>query len=177
MAYARERGAGPIIAIDGQKPRLDLALQCGADYVIDINEMPDPQDRIARVKELVGGGRSGADTVVEVVGFPSVVPEGLEMLRPGGRYIEIGNISAKSMVEIDINRVLHGIQYIVPVSFYSPQLLPAALDMLERTKDRYPLVDLMSHTFSLEDINKAFEASEWFGKDRKTTVTRAVVVP
>ena len=54
------------------------------------------------------------------------------MLRPGGRYIEIGNISAKSMVEIDMNRVLHGIQYIVPVSFYSPQLLPAALEMLDR---------------------------------------------
>jgi len=81
------------------------------------------------------------------------------------------------MVEIDMNRVLHGIQYIVPVSFYSPQLLPAALEMLERTKDRYPLVNLMSHTFSLEDINKAFETSEWFGKDRETAVTRAVVVP
>ncbi|MDD9995774.1 MAG: zinc-binding alcohol dehydrogenase, partial [Dehalococcoidia bacterium] len=102
---------------------------------------------------------------------------GLEMLRPGGRYIEIGNISAKSMVEIDINRVLHGIKYIIPVSFYSPRLLPAALEMLERTKDRYPLVDLMSHSFDLEDINKAFETSEWFGKDRKTPVTRAVVKP
>lgn len=177
IAYARERGAGPIIAIDGQQPRLELAKQCGADYTININEITDPGDRIERVKELVGGGRSGADTVVEVVGFPGVVPEGLEMLRPGGRYIEIGNISAKSMVEIDINRVLHGIKYIIPVSFYSPRLLPAALEMLERTRDRYPLVDLMSHSFDLEDINKAFETSEWFGKDRKTPVTRAVVKP
>ena len=177
IAYARERGAGPIIAIDGQQPRLELARQCGADYTIDINEITDPQDRIERVKELVGGGRAGADTVVEVVGFPGVVPEGLEMLRPGGRYIEIGNISAKSMVEIDINRVLHGIKYIVPVSFYSPRLLPAALEMLERTKDRYPLVNLMSHSFGLEDINEAFETAEWFGKDRKTPVTRAVVKP
>ena len=49
--------------------------------------------------------------------------------------------------------------------------------MLERTKDRYPLVNLMSHSFELEDINKAFETAEWFGKDRKTPVTRAVVKP
>ena len=63
------------------------------------------------------------------------------------------------------------------MSFYSPWLLPVALDMLERTKDRYPLTKLMSHTFSLEDINEAFETSEWFGKDRKTAVTRAVVKP
>jgi len=68
MTYARERGAGVIIAIDGQQPRLDLALQCGADYTININEIPNPEDRVAKVKELVGGGRSGADTVVEVVG-------------------------------------------------------------------------------------------------------------
>ncbi len=177
IAYARERGAGPIIAIDGQPPRLELARRCGADHTIDINEITDPRDRIAQVKEWVGGGRSGADTVVEVVGFPGVVPEGLEMLRPGGRYIEIGNISRNSMVEIDINRVLHGIKYIVPVSFYSPRLLPAALELMERTRDRYPLADLMSHSFGLEEINAAFERAEWFGRDRATAVTRAVVKP
>ena len=67
--------------------------------------------------------------------------------------------------------------YIVPVSFYSPRLLPAALEMLERTRDRHPLADLMSHSFGLEEINAAFETAEWFGKDRETAVTRAVVKP
>ena len=43
--------------------------------------------------------------------------------------------------------------------------------------DKYPLTKLMSHTFSLEDINKAFEASEWSGQDRKTAVIRAVIKP
>jgi D-arabinose 1-dehydrogenase-like Zn-dependent alcohol dehydrogenase len=177
ITYARERGAGVIIAIDGQQPRLDLALQCGADYTININEIPDPEDRVAKVKELVGGGRSGADTVVEVVGYPGVVPEGLEMLRPGGKYVEIGCIWPNAMATIDMEKVLHGIRHIVPVSFYRPQLIPAAIEMLERTKDKYPLTNLMSHTFSLEDINKAFELSEWSGTDRKTAVTRAIIKP
>ena len=172
-AYAREKGAGLIIAIDGQQPRLDLAKRCGADHTININEIKDAGDRVARVKELTDY-RRGADVVVEVAGFPQVVPEGLEMVRPGGTYVEVGNISAKSMVEVDFNRILHGIRYIVPTSFYEPWLLPVAIDMLERTKDRYPLTTLVSHSFNLDDIENAYKQSEWL-RDEGTPVIRSVV--
>ena len=37
-AVAAELGANKVIVIDGQKPRLDLALQCGATDTIDMNE-------------------------------------------------------------------------------------------------------------------------------------------
>jgi D-arabinose 1-dehydrogenase-like Zn-dependent alcohol dehydrogenase len=171
VAAAKARGAGVIISIDGQAPRLELAKQCGATHTIDITEIKDPAARVARVKEIVGY-RTGADAVVEVVGYPAVVPEGLEMLRPGGKYIEIGCIFKNSMVNVDFNRILHGIKYIVPVSYYSPWLLPSAVDMLERGS---PLTKLMSHTFSLDKINDAFQASEW--KDRKTQVIRSIVKP
>ena len=112
--------------------------------------------------------------VVEVAGFPQVVPEGLEMVRPGGTYVEVGNISARSMVEVDFNRILHGIRYIVPTSFYEPWLLPVAIDMLERTKDRYPLTTLVSHSFNLDDIENAYKQSEWL-KAEGTPVIRSVV--
>ena len=177
ITYARERGAGTIIAIDGQQARLDLAIECGADYIININEISTAEDRIARVKELLGNGRSGADTVIEVVGYPEVVPEGIEMLMSGGKYMEVGCILPKSMVNIDMNKVLHGSKHIIPVAFYRPQLLPVAIEMLERTKNTYSLTKLMSHSFSLEDINKAFEVSEWSGENRITTVTRTVIKP
>lgn len=171
VAAARERGAGLIISIDGQAPRLELAKKVGADHTININDLPNAEDRIARVKELVGF-RTGADAVVEVVGYPAVVPEGLEMLRLGGKYIEVGCIFQGSFVNVDFNRILHGIKYIVPVSFYSPWLLPAAVRMLERGS---PLADLGSHSFSLDNINEAFQQSEW--KDTKTEVIRSIVKP
>jgi threonine dehydrogenase-like Zn-dependent dehydrogenase len=137
--------------------------------------MKESEERIERVKELCGP-RNGADVVIEVAGFPQVVVEGLEMVRPGGTYVEVGNISKGSMVNLDFNRVLHGIKYIVPTSFYEPWLLPVGLEMLERTKDRYPMTKLVSHSFALEDINEAFERSEWL-REEGTPVIRSVVKP
>ena len=175
MLYAREKGAGLIIAIDGQAARLELAKECGADHTINVSEMKEAEERIEQVKELCGP-RNGADVVVEVAGFPQVVVEGLEMLRLGGTYVEVGNISKLSMVNVDFNRILHGIKYIVPTSFYEPWLLPVGLEMLERTKDRYPMTKLVSHSFALEDINEAFEKSEWL-REEGTPVIRSVVTP
>ena len=173
--YAREKGAGLIITIDGQEPRLELARQCGADHTINVNVTKDAQERVQQVKDLCGP-RGGADVVVEVAGFPQVVPEGLEMVRPGGTYVEVGNVIPGSNVEVDFNRILHGIKYVVPTSFYEPWLLPVAVDLLERTKDRYPLAGLVSHSFPLEDINEAFRQSEWL-REGGTPVVRSVLTP
>ena len=173
--YAREKGAGLVITIDAQGPRLELAKQCGADYTIDVSETQDSEDRIELVKNLCAP-RNGADVVVEVAGFPQVVVEGLEMVRPGGTYVEVGNIARGSMVEVDFNRILHGIKYIVPTSYYEPWLLPVAVELLERTAGRYPVTSLVSHTFDLSDINEAFGQSEWL-REGGTAVVRAVVKP
>ncbi|MFC2070806.1 alcohol dehydrogenase catalytic domain-containing protein, partial [Chloroflexota bacterium] len=75
---AKDMGAARVIVIDKNPERLKFVKSFGADYTIDANEYPAPQDRIERVKQLAGG--NGANVVVEVVGSaPEVVPEGLQM--------------------------------------------------------------------------------------------------
>jgi threonine dehydrogenase-like Zn-dependent dehydrogenase len=174
-AVAREMGAGLVIVIDGRSNRLALAKQCGADETININELTTPDDRVERVKELTEG--RGADVVVEVAGVPQVVPEGLQMLRKGGTFVEIGNIWPNSNVTLDMSKILWGITRIVPTAHYDPYILPVALDFLVRTRDRYPLTKLMSHSFPLERIEEAFRQAEWAGKSEETAVTRALLRP
>ncbi len=174
-AAARDMGAARVITIDGIAPRLDMARRCGADHVIDINEYATPEARIERVKELTGGW--GADVCLEVVGYPQVVAEGLQMLRPGGALVEIGNIWENSNVTLDLSKVIWGQTRIIPAAHYHPQALPAALDFLVRTRDRYPLTSVMSHSYPLERIGEAFEQSEWLGKSEDTAITRAFVAP
>ena len=174
-AAAREMGAGQVIVIDGQSSRLELANQCGADHAIDIKEYTTPESRVERVKQLTEG--RGADIVVEVVGYPQVVPEGLEMLRRGGTFVEIGNIWPNSTVSLDISKILWAVTRIVPTTHYDPYILPVALDFLVRTKDRYPLTKMMSHKFPLEEIGRAFEQAEWAGKEGETEITRALLTP
>ncbi len=174
-AAAKEMGAGVVIAIDGVKGRLELARQCGADYTIDINEYREPQERVQRVKELTEG--RGADVVLEVVGFPQVVAEGLDMVRRGGTYVEIGHIWPNSNVTLDMSRILWGGVTIVPTPHYDPWILPVALDFLVRTKDKYPLTKVMSHSFPLEQINQAFKEAEWMGRQKEAQISRALLTP
>jgi Zn-dependent alcohol dehydrogenase len=55
--------------------------------------------------------------------------------------------------------------------------MPAALDMLVRTKDKYPLSKIVSHSFPLAEVNKAFEMAEWVGKSGGTAATRVILKP
>ena len=174
-AAARDMGAARVITIDGLAPRLELARQCGADYTIDLNEYPTAEDRAERVKELTGGW--GADVCLELVGYPQVAAEGLQMLRRGGTLVEVGNIWENSNVTLDLSKLIWGQTRIVPAAHYNPQILPAALDFLVRTRDRYPLTSVMSHRYPLEQIGEAFEQSEWLGRSEGTSITRAFVAP
>ena len=58
-----------------------------------------------------------------------------------------------------------------------PWILPKCADFLERTKDQFPLTSLVSHRFKLEDINEAFEKSDWLGENADKTITRAMIEP
>ena len=174
-AVAAELGANKVIAIDSQKPRLDLALQCGATHTIDINQYPTAESRIARVMELTDG--IGADKVLEVVGFPAVVEEGVQMLRMRGTYLEVGHISPNSIAKLDVQKMVQNQIRFYGVQHYDPWIIPNAIDLLVRTANRYPLTNVISHEFPIEKIGDAFETAEWVGKNSGSVVTRAVVTP
>src|SRR5262249_42874185 len=99
VAVAKERGVMQVIVIDGIDSRLELATGFGADATVDLKEFKTPAARVARVRELTEG--EGADAVMEVVGSPAVVAEGIEMLCSGGVYLEIGNINQKLACEFN----------------------------------------------------------------------------
>ena len=82
---AREMGAARVIVIDGVDERLALAREFGADEVVDLRLCPTPAARIERVRALTDDW--GADVVMELVGNPGVVDEGLRMTAPEGTYL------------------------------------------------------------------------------------------
>ena len=176
IAVCRDLGAEQIIAIDGLPGRLELARQFGADQTIDLNEYPSPQARVARVRELTGG--RGADLVADLVGFPAVFAEAIEFARFGGRVVEVGNISLGNEVPIDPAKLVWGGKTVKGVSTYHPAVLPKALGFLQRNRERFPFDKIVSHHFPLDQINQAFEQSEWYGRSGDTTqITRAMITP
>jgi len=172
-AVAKDMGAR-VIAVDRIEPRLELAKAFGADHTISLRELPDRKERVRRVRELTGG--RGVDVACDFVGLPEVIPEGLDMLRFGGTYLEIGTISRGAKVELEPATLIWGSKTIVGVIMYDPWVIPRALDFLSRTRTRFPFDKLVSHRFPLDKIDEAFQASEWLNRD-STSITRAALTP
>lgn len=154
-AVAKAFGASTVIAIDGVAERLELARRFGADHTIDLNAVPDEKARAKQIRALTGG--RGADVVMELVGRPEAVPEGIKLMAMMGRYVIIGNINIGQTYEADPSRLVMSNKTLIGVSLYPPYVLGQALDFIRRTKDRLPWDALLSRKFTLENINEAFE--------------------
>ena len=169
IAMARERGAGRIIVVDGVRERLDVAAMFGADELVDLRDLPTPEQRVGRVRELTRGW--GADVVMEVGGFPRITEEGLQMVASGGRYVEIGNISPGLTYPADPSLWVTQNITIYGVNHYARRHLREALDVLQRTRGRYPYERIVSRKFPLSEVNEAFAQQD------KGTITRSSLVP
>lgn len=155
VAAARRMGAERIIAIDAVPERLQAARDLGATDVVDVSEITDPGERVARVKELTDGG---ADVVLEVAGVPGVVAEGLRMLQRGGRYLELGQIvRGGDRVEIPALALLTRNLSVMGIALYDPRMLPDVVAMLADLRGDPTLTRLTrGRAYPLEELDTAF---------------------
>ncbi|HEV8677090.1 MAG TPA: zinc-binding dehydrogenase, partial [Methylomirabilota bacterium] len=174
-AVAKDMGAQTVIAVDQIAGRLELARAFGADHTIDLKAVPDRKDRVSLVRQWTGG--AGADLACDFVGFPQVIPEGLQMLKSGGTYLEIGTISPPLTVELHPAQLVWGSKTIVGMIQYEPWAIQRALVFLEQNLKRYPFAEVISHVYPLERIGEAFRESEWLGRRDPHKISRAAIAP
>ncbi len=154
---ARMLGAGTIIAVDLSSFRLERARAVGADYVINAGETT-AADRLDVVRAHTRG--RGADVVVECAGVPQVLPEALEMLRPGGLLVEAGNFSDLGDVAINPHRHLCSKSVrVLGVGGEEKGSYGPGMRQMARYMRHYPVQSLISHRFPLRDAEAAMRAA------------------
>jgi D-arabinose 1-dehydrogenase-like Zn-dependent alcohol dehydrogenase len=173
-AMAKHMGADQVIVFDRLENRLELAREFGADVAINVDKHPMAQDRLELVRDLTHG--RGADIVLELVGIPELLPEGIAMLRNGGTFVEIGQFFSGQTVAFDPSMLVLSGKKIIGSLMYQPLILTRVLDFLARHAGQRPFEKLISHHFKLADINDAFAQSEW-QQAGDAPVVRAVIVP
>src|SRR5205814_10539518 len=137
VAAAQEMGAGRVICVGPpEMPRLKLARKFGAEATVDIEEVKTPEARIKKVRDIVGG--FGADLVMDCSGHPSAGPEGIEMLRDGGSYVEMGQFTDAGSIETSWHRICTKDLNVLGSWAFTANDLPLGVDMLYRARDRYP---------------------------------------
>lgn len=151
---AKMAGAGRIINVGGPtKTRMDMAKKFGADVCINITEVKDVKERLRLVKAETRLGL-GADVVVEATGFPPAVPEGLDMLRTSGTFIEVGHFTDVGPTTINpFYQLCNKNVNLQGVWGDDLEHFVRILPMIEQRA--FPYEDLITHTVGLNELNKA----------------------
>ena len=171
IVAAKEMGAGRVVVIGApEKPRLELCREFGVDATVSIDEFTTPESRVKAVREVVGG--FGADVVMDCTGHPSAGPEGMEMLRDGGTYVEMGQFTDAGSIETNWHRMCVKDINILGSWAFTGNDIPLGIGMLHRTRDRYPFDKLQTKfSFSKAGITEAIE------KAMNMRVVKATIVP
>ena len=168
VAIARARGARRVIGLDTVADRLAMAKRFGADAVFDVGAMD--ADALVRAVRAACPAQ-GADVVIEVCGVPSVIPQGLAMLRTGGRYVLAGVVNPDSLVTFDANLMVRKWITLRGIHNYHPRHLVQALDFAVANRRRFPFADIVDSRFALDDVDTAF------ARAAERAVLRAAIIP
>ena len=154
-AMAVRAGAHQIIVIGAPENRLEVARKWGVTQTINIDDVPDARERRQTVRRMTD--RRGADIVIEVSGGATAFPEGIDLVRRGGRYLVIGqvgnhtaNIAPRLIVEKQL--AVLGVMSGDTDHYYK------ALRFIEHNRDRFTFEDMLSNRYRLDQINEAMEA-------------------
>jgi L-iditol 2-dehydrogenase len=156
VAAAKFAGARLVIGVDRVEQRLEMALKTGADEIVDMRQYSTSEDRIKRVSELTEG--IGSDITIECTGVPDAFREGIEFTKRGGKYVEVGHYTDPGGIEIRPHTICFRDMDILGSWVYPMWQFSEALKVLGSGK--FPLEEILTHRFKIEDAQKALETSE-----------------
>ena len=159
VAAALEMGAGRVVVVGApEQPRLALCRRFGAESTVCLDDHPTPEARIDAVRQIVGG--FGADLVMDCAGHPTAGPEGIEMLRDGGTYVEMGQFTDAGSIDTNWHRFCTKDINLLGSWAFTANDIPLGIAMLDRAQDRYPWTEMQTlFPFSEDGISDAIQSA------------------
>ena len=143
-------GAHPVIAIDIDPVKLELAQRVGATHVVDASQ----SDVVDRVVELSDGG---VPWMIDAVGRPETMRQAVDCLRPAGTLVAVGLSNTDATVAVPINELVQRQKRIVGSLYGSsnPRIdLPRIFTLY--LAGRLPLDELIGGRRPLAEVNEAY---------------------
>ncbi len=157
-------GAEIIVGVDLLDNKLEFARQFGATHTIN----PSRQDLFKTVRSLTEG--RGSDYAFEVIGLSKTAEQAYACTRPGGTTVIVGAAARKDHVSIPMASFLT--EKTIKGSGYGSSRphfdIPRLINLY--MKKKLKLDELITRTYSLDQVNEAMTALE------KGEVARGVVV-
>lgn len=154
LAACRRRPA-LLVAVDRVPWKLELARSLGATYCIHA----DGENVLEQILELTNG--IGVDYAVEAAGKTQVMELAFQSVRMrGGKCVLAGNISAGERITLDPYDLIKG--KIIQGSWGGETNPDYNIPMwaAQHLQGQWELTKLITHVYTLEEINQAFQALE-----------------
>jgi aryl-alcohol dehydrogenase len=153
LMAAKAVGCDPIIAVDLNSTRLELATELGATDAINPKETGD---LLWRVQEIAA---PGVHYAFDAVGAGPVVRQALESLRSPGHCVTVGFQGLENEVTVDQGHLLLGrtLSGVIEGDADPQTFIPELIAMYRDGK--FPF-DRLVKTFPFSEINAAIQASE-----------------
>ncbi len=165
-AVARDRGAARVLVIGAPQARLSIARDWGADDVLDLDRTTDAAERVRWVRAATEG--RGADVVFQCAAAPAML-DALEMVRPGGRLINIG-VQAGTPLNINPGLFFRNVR-LSSVVMAEARHFYEAIEFLATRRQRFNFEQMLSTRYPLEGAGDALAAMAAFRE------VKPVIVP
>ncbi len=171
LIAAKQRAAGRAVVVGApEEPRLALCRAFGADATVSIDDHQTTDARITAARDAVGG--FGADLVVDCSGAPQAGPEGIEMLRDGGTFVEMGQFTDAGSIDTNWHRICVKEVQVLASWAFTPDEVAQAMANLHAIQDDYDW-SLMQRTFPLSEAGVAAAIRSATAMER----VKATIVP
>ena len=159
ISVLRAAGINHIIAVDGTPMRLEMAKKLGAKTVINFREHTSLDERVAIVKGVTMG--MGADFAFQCTGAPPAAADIYSYIRRGGGLCEMGFFVNNGEYSINPHFAMCNKEINIVGSWdYSADDYPTTVAFLKQAREmNIPIKDLITHTYSLDQLNEAMEVN------------------
>jgi S-(hydroxymethyl)glutathione dehydrogenase/alcohol dehydrogenase len=150
VQFASMVGAYPIVAVDILDNKLEMAKRLGATHCVNSKHVNDLESELRKIT-----GVKGPDKVVETTGVKSVIELAYNLTHPDGTCVLVGVPTDKVTIytlPIHFNKVLtgsHGGGCVPDID------IPRIIRLNQA--GRLSFEGIITHEFSLDDINLAFD--------------------
>lgn len=155
IKLARLRGAGRVIVSEPNAARRAMALEAGADVVLDPTACDLRQAVLAETRGL------GADVVICAIGIPALAAQAVGLAGKGGRISLFAGFSKDDLGQLDINAIHYEELRMVGAFGLSRRDYADALHMI--ADGRIEVASMVTHRFALNEALDAFRVAEGGG--------------
>ena len=169
VVVAQASGCSPIIVtgLSRDSERFKLAREFGADFVIDAEN----ESVVERVRDLTHGQM--ADVVVDVAANPKATALSIDLVKARGSVVVPTVVGTESTTSLPMDRMVHKDIKLIGVFSSDSHTVGRAIKLVE--SGRYPIEKMVTHTFPLEQAERAVQTAAGHFKD--IYPIKCVIVP